>query len=376
MDKLFSLTLNHQPEGRYRSLWFDANVDGETISVGKLNDEKNEDYYKNYEKGLAGKKEIFDVHKDYISYELLLEALVKSDEFECGSWAVDIGKRKSITREELIELLKKEIDSYDEYSKEYELDKLKRIDWDTAQYRFRSMYDYAFYDFNENRVYLSRLTEFAIEIVKNKSLLEKIIKSFENADISNKQFLSLFFKAYSIDNKLLVDKIIKNRLKNPQTFEIKTELAGPPSLWTEGHGRDFSYQFTPTKKHLIVYAEDGTTIDTNKVYTKEEVKQLMKDKKLILVYEYGLYGGKITDNTSNITQKEIDKTIRDNITKQMLLKDYKKFMNFYKLAKIEIGLKFKQLKEQNNKKVAELRRENTVSDNTIKLLDENEEMKL
>ena len=128
MDKLFSLTLNLQPEGRYSSLWFDANVDGETISVGKLNDEKNENDYKNYEKGLAGKKEIFDVHKDYISYELLLEALVKSDEFECGSWAVNIGKRKSITREELIELLKKEIDSYDEYSKEYELDKLKRID--------------------------------------------------------------------------------------------------------------------------------------------------------------------------------------------------------------------------------------------------------
>ena len=376
MDKLFSLTLNHQPDGRYRSLWLDANVDGGIITVGKLNDEKNEYDYKNYEKGLAGEKEIFDAHKDYISYELSFRAFVKGDEIEYDSWTVDIGKRKSIAREELIELLKKEIDSYDEYSKEYELDKLKRIDWDTAQYQFRSMYDYTFYDFNENRVYAPKLTEFATSIVENKSILEKIIKSFENADISNKQFLSLFFKAYSIDNKLLVDKIIKNRFKNPQTFEIKTELAGPPSLWTEGHGRDFSYQFTPTKKHLTVYAEDGTTIDTNKVYTKEEVKQLMKDKKLIFVYEYGLYGGKITDNTSNITQKEIDQTIRDNITKQMLLNDYKKFMNFYKLAKIEIGLKFKQLKEQNNKKVADLQQENTAGDKTIKLLEDNGDMKL
>ena len=95
----------------------------------------------------------------------------------------------------------------------------------------------------------------------------------------------------------------------------------------------------------------------------------MKDKNLIVVYEYGLYGGEIRDNASNITQKEIEKTIKSDITKEMLIDDYKEFMKYYKLNKIEIGMKVKELKAYNDKKIKEYADEKDEGEKTIKILD-------
>ena len=102
MDRMFRLKLNNQPKGRYSSLWFNANVNDHTISVGKLDNKKNREHCGDEDIEYSREREIFDAHKNYISYELSFRALVKGDEFEHDSWTVDIGKRKSITKEDLI----------------------------------------------------------------------------------------------------------------------------------------------------------------------------------------------------------------------------------------------------------------------------------
>ena len=376
--EMFKLKFNYENDGRYYSMYFNAKVDGDVISVADLDDERNQKKYADWDGGYKKQKEIFDAHKNYISYELIMTARVKSDpeeleedekndpeyEYEWDNFVigVEIGKRKSITRNELIKLIEEQIknQSY-----------LDRVDWNTAQFEVRSIYDLAFHDFTESYVRLSDLTEMAMNLVKNKSILEKVITNLENKTLSTKQYLELFSKAYSWDNKVVVDKIIKNRFKNPQCFEIKTDLNGAPLLWSEGHGRDFSYEFIPTKKDLKVYAEVGTKIDTEKVYTKDEVKELLKDKNLIVVDDHGFWrsDSKIPNFASNITQKEVDRTIKESITKEMLMKDYKEFMNFYKLNKIEIGMKVKEIKAEKDKEIKKFREEKAEGDKAVKILD-------
>ena len=327
---------------------------------------KNKEY-ESYERGLKGEKEIFNAHKDYISYELEVE--IPNDKyFDRDYYTVDIGHRESISKEELKDLILKEINSY-----ENELlakEKRERLSLDNAKYSFRSLYDYANNDFHDKHISISKLTERAMELVKDKSYFESVIRHFANKNLSTKQYLKIFKKVYDYDKSVLLDIIIKNRFENPQSFEIKTDLAGPPSLWTEGHGRDFSYQFTPTKKHLKVYAENGAKIDTKKVYTKDEVKELMKNNDFIVVDEYALlYNGRITDFTSNISYREINETLKGSITEKMFVEDYKDFMKFYKLNKIEIGLKVKELKAYNDKKIKEYADEKAEGDKAIKILD-------
>ena len=148
------------------------------------------------------------------------------------------------------------------------------------------------------------------------------------------------------------------------------------SVWSEGHGRDFSYEITRSNKWLDVYAEKGTKIDTEKVYTIEDLAKLHEDKSLTIIDSDNLFYHSIKESSNNITQKEVDETIKNSITKEMLLDDYKEFMNYYNLSKIEIGLKLKENRKENEKEVKKLQKENQDGNNTLKLLDENKEMKL
>ena len=375
MDKMFNLKFDIEPKYRHRSLWFKGNFDGEKFTIGEIDEEKNKREYKDYEGGYKKQKELFNAHKDYLSYELCFYGDMKNTETDFEDRfqrTVYIGKRTEITKEEVIKLWEKEAKN-DTYENWY-LEHIKDIDWKTVKCDgIESQY---YMQFDDYYVSTSKLTENATIIVKEKTALEKVIKDFDNKEISVEKFLKEFLYIYHFNKGLVIDKIVKNRYKNPEKFQIETELKGPMSVWSEGHGRDFSYEITRSNKWLDVYAEKGTKIDTEKVYTIEDLAKLHEDKSLTIIDSDNLFYHSIKESSNNITQKEVDETIKNSITKEMLLDDYKEFMNYYNLSKIEIGLKLKENRKENEKEVKKLQKENQDGNNTLKLLDENKEMKL
>jgi len=375
MDKMFNLKCDVRPRWHQSSLWFKGNFDGEKFTIEEIDENKNKQNYKDNEGGYRKEKEYFDAHKDFLSYNLCFCGVMKNIKtgFDRGfERTINIGKKTEITKEEVIELWKKE--AQNEINESWFLKHIKDVDWKTVKCDgFESKYDMQLYG---RYISNSRLMEEATQIVEKKVAFEKVIKDFDNKEISTEKFIKEFLDVYSFDKKMVIEKIVKNRYKNPEKFKIKTEFEGPMSVWSEGHGRDFSYEITRSNKWLDVYAEKGTKIDTEEKYTIEDLDKLKENKNLTIIDGYDLFHHSIKESSNNITQKEVDEIIKNNITKEMLLNDYKGFMNYFNLSKIEIGLRLKENREKNEEEVKKLQEANQVGDNAIKLLDENKEMKL
>ena len=217
--------------------------------------------------------------------------------------------------------------------------------------------------------------------VRLKNAFELLIKNFDV--LSNKQFFDLFKKFYSVSTDEIKEYIVTKTIKNPKQYTIKTDdIAG--GVYTEGHGKDFSWWTEYYHVAYVVMAEDGS-LDENRIYTKQELRDLVKSKKVI-VMDADAYGDELDlkevqpmlNNLMKIVVPDIipkkfdyyfhfdeqqsesffDKhkalfnLIRKDISKEQLLEDYNKFMKEFTRIDSEIRefVKYEQEKVALGKK--------------------------
>ena len=185
------------------------------------------------------------------------------------------------------------------------------------------------------------------------------IKNFNS--LSNMAFFESFRMFYRVPVDKVKQDILTSMFKKPKKYVIKSNDI-IENLESEGHGRDFSWWREHYRAEYVVYAEDGS-LDENKVYTKQEIKELAESKKIIVMgkQSYGKqihptkkqldelkeivvldiipydvrtylgYDGMDAKSKSEVFKEYADifNTIRQNLSKTEVILDYKKFMKVF-----------------------------------------------
>lgn len=209
-----------------------------------------------------------------------------------------------------------------------------------------------YYAFAETKKEYERLLR-----VKNK--FEELIKNYDN--LSNMEFFEMFRTFYRVPVDKIKQDILTSMFKSPKKYTIKSNDI-IENLESEGHGRDFSWWTEHFRAEYIVFAEEGC-LDENKVYTKQEIKELAESKKIIVMgkQSYGKqihptkkqldelkeivvldiipydvrtylgYDGMDAKSKSEVFKEYADifNTIRQNLSKTEVILDYKKFMKVF-----------------------------------------------
>lgn len=197
------------------------------------------------------------------------------------------------------------------------------------------------------------------ELLQLKKMFEEFIQNFNS--LSNLDFFEKLTTFYLVDINNLKQNISCCLFKNPKKYSIKTNDICE-ILKDEGHGRDFSWWTEYYQAEYDVYSENKS-LDPNKVYTKQEIKDLADAKKIIIINKHS-YGNEIKPTKTRIEQlkkieifsflpynfklyfehnhmnstaktnifeeyKQIFDLIRNNISKEEVIEDYKKFIDVY-----------------------------------------------
>jgi hypothetical protein len=122
------------------------------------------------------------------------------------------------------------------------------------------------------------LKNYVKQIKKERKTFQKLIKKFE--ELSAKEFFGYYKNFYYWDNDELMEKLIKNHLNDFEEIIIHTDDIF--EKYTKlGYGTDCIWDKDYYYADYVVYAEKGI-LDKDKIYTKQEVSNLIKAKKLIV----------------------------------------------------------------------------------------------
>ena len=122
------------------------------------------------------------------------------------------------------------------------------------------------------------LKNYVKQIKKERKTFQKLIKKFE--ELSVKEFFGYYKNFYYWDNDELREKLIKNHLNDFEEIIIHTDDIF--EKYTKlGYGTDCIWYKDYYYADYVVYAKKGI-LDKDKIYTKQEVSNLIKAKKLIV----------------------------------------------------------------------------------------------
>lgn len=338
-------------KSRY-SLYFKAKLDNDGVSVAEEDIKKNMDgcyigkeYYAKY-------KEIFDLHKGYIGYDIdLLHPY--------GTYSIKIGERQNISFKELFELIKKD---YPEYK---DINEIKTSNFNFRAY-YKSVFDFEYAD----RISSEDLIKVATSVVEEKHNFEYLIANCKNKEVSNKKFIDKLKNQYSLNRDDVVESVANKRFANPKKYVIKTNLKGSPIVWSEGHGGDFSYEVTETTRDFVVYADKSTNFDDKKTYSKKEIENLFNDKNFVVFDKEHSYHSSVfdIDKHSNISKSEVYEIVRENVDENQIKNDYQDFMKYYELAKREIKYFNNLNKKKYEEKIKQIEIEKNQGDKAEEML--------
>ena len=122
------------------------------------------------------------------------------------------------------------------------------------------------------------LKNYVKQIKKERKTFQKLIEKFE--ELSAKEFFRYYKNFYYWDNNELREKLIKNHLNDFEEIIIHTDDIF--EKYTKlGYGTDCIWYKDYYYADYVVYAKKGI-LDKDKIYTKQEVSNLIKAKKLIV----------------------------------------------------------------------------------------------
>lgn len=345
MNDLFKIKDKFRHQSYSENLYFKTKDLGDSISIEDIDYDRSKKYFEEYhnpedfDRTYKKEKRLLELHKDFQEYGIELYYKNSYNEYE-HLYTAYIGNRKSVTKQELLNILRNE----EEVDGSFELEDLNNAKFEAVAFYKKAL--------SKDNLSVAKLTEYSTKMVEHKKDLEYLIKEYDYKEKDG--YLNKFIKLYDFDKLAVIEKLAESKFNNLKKYSI------------------------PERRNFIIFANDGLRIDTNKIYSNEELAELANNNDVIIVdtSKFDARAFAFEDSFCGATKAELNNVIKDNISKEMLKNDYKEFMEYYNLAKIDIKLRLKEIKAENDEKIKSLNEEKRQGDKTLNLLEENDEMKL
>ena len=347
MNELFTLRNKFKPHGYRDSMYFKTSVNGDVITVEDIDYEENKaDYFKNFgnnneefQKEYKKTKHLLEVYEDYIEYNIELYCKSKYSQNYQHMYTAHIGCKKNITKDELLNILK----SDEEVDNNFDVK-----DLDNVVFKAIGAHKVAF----DNLYGVAKITEETSKMVEQKNNLEYLISQFDNKSSGN--YLKKFKNVYNFDRLGLLKKVAEGKFDKMAVYTV------------------------PSRRNFVVFGDESIKGYIDNVTSNTELYDLALKNKIILVdtSKFDTKSFAFEDSYCGVSNDEVNKVMLDNLDKQMLVNDYKEFIDYYNLAKIDIKLNLKEIKVETDAKIRSLQAEKKQGEKALNLLEENDEMKL
>lgn len=185
-------------------------------------------------------------------------------------------------------------------------------------------------------------------------------------NLSDIEFFDLYKSFYRWDNDAIIAKCNKDAFPNPKKAIIKTNDV-VKQINSEGSRRDFSW-WTEWRNSAYEVLTNSDFQPEDRIYTKQEIEKLVKEKKMIVLRTDIPYGNELDEKEAHKTSMEMKKinvmsdklnngfhlyahaldkqqikemyldnpnafrVIREDLTQDQLMKDYKKYVAQYNMT--------------------------------------------
>ena len=151
----------------------------------------------------------------------------------------------------------------------------------------RKEYDYDEYGSRWKEIVWFDNYQYIKDVKKDLDAIKRMME-VEFKNLSNEEFYDLisnFYKVY-ITKKEILDIVSKVSGVRYDKFERLNSRMAFKSLVTEGHGRDFSWWEETYEAAWCVATLEGFKLDPEYNYSKEEIRELVKSKKIVSFGRY------------------------------------------------------------------------------------------
>lgn len=151
----------------------------------------------------------------------------------------------------------------------------------------RKEYDYDEYGSRWKEIVWFDNYQYIKDVKKDLDAIKRMME-VEFKNLSNEEFYDLisnFYKVY-ITKKEILDIVSKVSGVRYDKFERLNSRMAFKSLVTEGHGRDFSWWEETYEAAWCVATLEGFSLDPEYNYSKDEIRELVKSKKIVSFGRY------------------------------------------------------------------------------------------
>ena len=151
----------------------------------------------------------------------------------------------------------------------------------------RKEYDYDEYGSRWKEIVWFDNYQYIKDVKKDLDAIKRMME-VEFKNLSNEEFYDLisnFYKVY-ISKKDILDIVSKVSGVRYDKFERLNSRMAFKSLVTEGHGRDFSWWEETYEAAWCVATLEGFNLDPEYNYSKDEIRELVKSKKIVSFGRY------------------------------------------------------------------------------------------
>ncbi len=152
-----------------------------------------------------------------------------------------------------------------------------------------------------NKEYPEKLMQISRSLEKQKANFERLFDD----NLSDTEFFEIYKDFYQWDNDAIIADILSELFPQPVTTTVKTDdvVSG---IESEGHGRDFSWWTVWHNSAYKVLANQDFKLDTRRVYTKQEIADLVSAGKLVVLKTGIPYGEELENSSAYKTSKKLE----------------------------------------------------------------------
>ena len=176
-----------------------------------------------------------------------------------------------------------------------DMDKISLFSW--IIHTKKGRYPMCVYE-NENNP--KKLIELAKALEKQKA---NFLKLFDE-NLSDTEFFQIYKQFYRWDTDAIVANCNQSAFPKPKTTIIKTSDV-TSTIESEGHGRDFSW-WTEWRHSAYEVLTNEDFVLEDRVYSKQEIADLVAQKKLIVLRDGIPYGKEIDGSKAHKTSKQLE----------------------------------------------------------------------
>ena len=152
----------------------------------------------------------------------------------------------------------------------------------------------------ENERNPKKLLELAHSLEAQKASFARLF----DETLSDTEFFQIYKQFYRWDTDAIIANCNQSAFPNPKTSIIKTSDV-TSTIESEGHGRDFSWWTEWRNSAYEVLTNEDFQLE-DRVYSKQEIAELVRQKKLIVLRDDIPYGNEIDGSQAYKTSKQLE----------------------------------------------------------------------